>query len=140
MKDVFEKLSVRSTDYIATVDVEDSTILSNLHSSCKGMVCVGKVSNKNFEGLGTVKLVKGVKQLDPSIFNKILAVYNDELNIKGLVTATENFGLVLICRVPEEKRELFTGLLAQKAGIFDVWNLDSDKKGAIDILFKVRKY
>ena len=96
MKDVFDKLFVRSTDYVATVDVEDSDVLSDLYQSSKGLVCVGKVSDKNFEGLGTVKMLKGVKQLDSSIFNKILAVYNDELNIKGIVSAAENLGLVLL--------------------------------------------
>ncbi len=140
MKDVFEKLFVRSSDYVATVDVEDGYILSHLFKHSKGLVCAGRISNKNFEGLGTVKVVKGVKQLDQSIFNKVLAVYSDELNFKGLVNSVDNLGLVLLCRVPEEKKEVIENLLAQKAGVFEIWDLNSDKQNCIDLLFKVRKY
>lgn len=140
MNNVFEKLSVRSSDYVACINIEDDKILSSMQKSVKGMVCAGKISKTNFDGLKNIKIVKKTQSLDEGIFHKVLCIYNDELNLRTLVKISENFGLVLVCNTPRQKAGIFEDLLSSKAGVCDFWHFNSGKEGYVDFLFKVRKY
>jgi hypothetical protein len=140
MKNVLDKLMMRSNDYVAAIDVEDDHVLADIRSTAKAMVCVGKAGSVGFEGLKDIKVFKSIKQVDESVFNKVLVTYSDELNLKNVVRIAENLGMVLICGVPGDKKEVFENLLARKAGIYEVWDFESDKKDNVDFLFKVRKY
>ena len=140
MKNVFEKLDIRGCDYVAAIDIEDDNILSQLYHSSKGLVCAGKAGTKRFDGMKEINIYKEPKQIDDDVFNKVVANYEDDLNLKGLVRISENKALVLICGVPQEKKDIFESILEKKAGIFEYWDFDSDKQDCRDFLFKVRKY
>jgi len=138
MKDVFDKLSIRTTDYFAAIDVDNESLLSKICDSVKGIACAGEVGKKKFDNLKDVKIVKSLKQLDDSVFDKVLAKYSDTLNLKSLVRITDHFGMVLICNVPKNKVGILADVLGRKAGIFELWSIPD--KSSVDILFKVRKY
>ena len=140
MKNILDKLMIRSSDYVATVDVEDDNVLSKIYRIAKGMICAGKVGQDDLSGLEKIKVVKNIKQIDEDVFNKIIVIYSDEINLKSLVRIAEHLGHVLICEIPIDKKEIFENLLAQKAGIYETWDFAGDKKGCVDFLFKVRKY
>jgi len=140
MRNVLEKLMVRSSDYVATIDVEDDYTLASMYDAAKAMVCVGRMGQDSFEGLKNTKVIKNIKQMDDNIFNKIVASYSDDLNLRSVVRVAGHMGLVLICDVPEQKKEIFESLLAKKAGIYEVWDLESDTNECVDFLFKVRKH
>ena len=140
MIDILNKLSISSKDYIACIDTVDERILFDIYNTVKGIVCVGRTTKKNFDGFQNIKILKSAKQLDESIFNKILANYSEDLNLKYLFDSTENLGLVLICNVPHDKESMLSELLERKAGIFDFWSFKNNTKNTVDILFKVRKY
>lgn len=139
MRNVVEKLFVSSQDLVAAVDVTDDYTLEDLHKTSKTLVGAGVFGRRGFEGMKNVKIVKGPRQLDDSVFSKVVAKYNDDLNLKSLVRICDNKGLVLITSLPEDKVSEFEGLLADKAGVFETWTLASDKPNCSDFLFKVRK-
>jgi hypothetical protein len=147
MKDVFNKLDIRHSDFVATVGIESEFFLMQLQKSASGLACVGDIDKKTFSDLRKVRSLDSEKQLDDRAFDKIVARYNDYLSMDELIRATDHMGMVLITGIP---REIIDdpkvvggrkGLLMKfaKQGIFEVWFLRG-RKGTFDLLFKVRKY
>jgi hypothetical protein len=140
MNNVFEKLDIRGSDYVAAIDVEDDNLLSQLYHSCKGLVCAGRAGTKRFDGMKEINIFDKPNQIDDDVFGKVVVNYGEDLNLKGLVRISENKALVLICGVPQDKKEIFESILDKKAGITECWDLVSDQQNCVDFLFKVRKY
>ena len=137
---VAEKLSLRTVDYFASIGIDDGVFLSGFVDMTKGTACVANFNKDRFKKLANSKVVEDVRSLDDSVFDKVLANYSDDLNIRQLVRITDNFGMVLIQNVPNNKQKVLTRLLNNKAGIFDIWTLFNNRVGSCDLLFKVRKY
>jgi len=140
MNENFDKLSIRATDYLTAVDVGNERFLYDAAKTVKGMVCVGCPKRKGTSGLDSVKFVKNIRQLDSSVFDKLITTYSEALNLKSIVRVVDHMGLALINKIPIEKLEIFTKLLEKKAGIVEVWPIYSRNSNFCDILFKVRKY
>jgi hypothetical protein len=147
MRELLEKLDIRSTDFVATVGHEDGFFLMNLKNCSRGLACVGNLNKKLFSGLRGVRSLDSEKQLDDGAFDKILAVYSDYLSLDELVRAVDHKGMILVSGVPKslvDDPKIIggkKGLLRKfhNQGIFEVWFLRG-KKGTFDLLFRVRKY
>lgn len=140
MNENFDKLSIQTTDYLAAVDVANERLLYDMAKTVKGMVCVGRSKRRASSDLKDVRFVKSIKQLDDSVFDKLIITYTESLNLKSIVRVTDHRGMVLITRLPSEKLEIFIKLLEKKAGIFEVWPIYGRDSRVCDVLFKVRKY
>jgi hypothetical protein len=137
---VKEKLSLRSSDYFVAIGIEDGKFLSRFIDDTRGVACVARFNKSKFPKLKDSKIVDDIKNLDDSVFDKVLANYSDDLNIKHLVRIADHFGLVLIQNVPYNRQKILSQLLQVKAGIFEIWSLSGNRSGLCDLLFKVRKY
>jgi hypothetical protein len=136
MKDLHEKLSIRTTDYVAIDSYFDSGVWNGVRDSVRGAVSFGVAA---FQQPG-VRNFGSVKDLDPDAFDKILVNYTDGLRVKDLIKAADHFGLVLVKNFPRDKKGFpFRGAL-KKNGIYEVWDLGNEKPGTIDLLFRVRKH
>jgi len=140
MREIFDKLSIRTTDYFASIGILNEKFLSKIMNGVKGMACVGPVDKKRYKNLENIRVVKDIKELEESVFDKILAVYSEYLNFKELVKVVDHFGMVLIQDVPINKQSVLLNLLGTKAGIFETWILRNRNQSFVDLLFKVRKY
>ena len=89
MQEIFDKLSVRTTDYIATIGVEDERLLSEMLGSVKGMVCVGDINKKRFKNLEDVKVVKSIEDLDRSAFDKVFTIYGNNFKVRDLINNSD---------------------------------------------------
>jgi hypothetical protein len=148
MRELLEKLDVRSTDFVATVGHDDGFFLADLKNSTRGLACVGEINKKLFSGLRSVRSLESEKQLDDSAFDKIIAIYDDYLSLDDLIRAADHKGMILVSDIP---RNILDdpkvaggrkGLLMKfhNKGIFEVWFLRGRQKGTFDLLFKVRKF
>lgn len=140
MQEVFDKLSIRTTDYVATIGVKDERFLSQMLDSVKGMVCVGDINKKKFKNLENVKVVKSVGDLDNSAFDKVLVSYGDNFRAKELIDISDNLGMVLVGRLPKDMRGKGFKIALRKMGIFEIWELERNLSNSVDLLFRVRKY
>lgn len=148
MRNVMDKLSIRNTDYFASVGEFNDLFLARMTKSTQGMVCVGSVNKKVFPDLRNIRVLDTEKQLDDGAFDKILAEYNDWLSLEDLIRASDHMGMVLVVNIPKnilDDPKIIGGRLAlfkkfRDRGIFEVWFLRSSRKGYFDLLFKVRKY
>jgi len=147
MNDLFNKLDIRSSDFVATVGYEDGFFLTELKRASNGLACVGDINKKMFSDLRNVRSVDSEKQLDDNVFNKVAAIYSDHLSLDDLIRSTDHMGMILISEIPREIVDDPKVLGGRKGllmkfhnkGIFEIWFLKS-KKGTFDFLFKVRKY
>jgi hypothetical protein len=146
---IMDKISLRNTDYLASIGIDNELLLINLLKSSSGLVCAGSNMNKKmFVDLRSVRSLESEKDLDDGAFDKIVAVYSDYLSIDDLVRATDHFGMVLIVDIPKEiiadPRVIGgkKGILKKfyDRGIFEVWFLEGNQKDTFELLFKVRKY
>ena len=138
--ETLDMLSMRTTDFVATIDIDDGNFLSRLARCTNGMACVAKLNKNRFEDLKNVRFVPRLKDLEDSVFSKVLARYHYKLNLRHLVRITEPLGLVLIQGVPKEKCDKLSQLLYDKSGIDEIWQLPGCYANSTDLLFKVRKH
>lgn len=136
MTELFEKLSIRTTDYVAIDSRVDSGVWNEIKDTVRGAVSFGKGA---FQQTG-VRSLGSVKDLDPGAFDRVLVYYDDALRVKDLISAADHFGLVLVKNFPRDKRGIPFRAALKRNGMFEVWELSCKASGAVDLLFRVRKY
>jgi len=89
-----DKLSVRTSDYVAAIDVNDK-LLTALVSCSQGVAYSGK--GKPF----ICRSVKSVGHLEDCAFDKVVTPYSSYVNLKELIRVADHKAMVLVTYIPD---------------------------------------
>lgn len=128
-----DKLSVRTSDYVAAINVHEK-LLSSLVACSRGVAYSGK------EKPIICRSVNKISKLEDSVFDKVIVSYSPHIHLGELIRVADHKGMVLVTRTPDtDVVENMTSYL-ERNGIFETWLLRNATANHLDLLFRVRKY
>ena len=130
---MLNKLSVRTSDYVAAIGVGDK-LLTSLVGSARGVAYAG--SGKPL----ICRSVQSVADLEDSVFDKVITPYSSHVNFRELIRVADHGAMVLVTYVPNDGDLCGIESYLERKGVFERWCLRRSKDDCVDLLFKVRKY
>lgn len=128
-----DKLSVRTSDYVAAINVSDK-LLASLVSCSQGVAYSGR------EQPLICRSVNKVTHLEESAFDKVVTPYSPNLNLGELIRIADHGAMVLVTCVPNDGYLCGVESYLERKGVFETWCFRTGKEDYLDLLFKVRKY
>lgn len=131
---ILDKLSVRTSDYVAAINVSDN-VLAALVACSQGVAYSG-------DGNPYVcRSVKKVSSLEDSAFDKVIMPWSTHVKLGELIRIADHQAMVLVTHLPNNDA-LVNGMMSylKRKGAFEQWLLRDHASDYLNLLFKVGKY